>query len=77
MKTEYKHSEGLAGLGFLSKAAETKKRNTVLSILINSFNFKRFHANSYTYTKSFCSTPVREGNFRNCSFHTSGTGAQQ
>lgn len=27
---------------------------------MNSLNFKSFHAYSYTYTKSFCSTTVRE-----------------
>lgn len=37
----------MAGLGFLSQAAQTKKRDTIRVILIN-FNFKRFHANSYT-----------------------------
>lgn len=50
----------MAGLGFLSQAAETKKRDATLLILINAFNFKRVHANSYNYTKSFCSTTVRE-----------------
>jgi len=48
----------MAGLGFLSHVAKTKKGDATLLILINSFNFKRFHANSYTDTKSFCS--VRE-----------------
>lgn len=60
MLAEKRYSEETAGLGFLSDAAETKKREASLLILISSFNLKDFNANSYTYTKSFCSTTVKE-----------------
>lgn len=60
MQEEKGHSERMAGLGFLSQAAETKQRDAAPLILINSFNFKRIHASSYTYTKSFCVVTVRE-----------------
>lgn len=50
----------MEGLGFLSQAAKTKRRDATLLILINSFNFNIFHANGYAYTKSFCSAAVRE-----------------
>lgn len=50
----------MAGLEFLSQAAATKQRDTAPLILINSFNFNRIHASSYTYTKSFCVVTLRE-----------------
>lgn len=60
MREEKRHSEGMAGLGFLSQAAATKQRDAALLILISSFNFKRIHGSSYPYTKSSCVITVRE-----------------